>query len=108
MRHTFCGELLIKEQTQPTINLVLGKELGLQQRTEQSGGDSRKGLPTYFPPAPLLTHHLQAPLAPGTAFGRLSSDLESKVHQAGWRPEINPLLPWRLGPMPGGSDSGLL
>lgn len=36
MRPIFCFELLIKEQTQPTVNLVLGKKLGLQQ-TEENG-----------------------------------------------------------------------
>ena len=36
MRPIFCCELLIKEQTQPTINLVLGKKLGLQQTEENN------------------------------------------------------------------------
>lgn len=38
MRPIFCFELLIKEQTQPTVNLVLGKKLGLQQTEENSQG----------------------------------------------------------------------
>lgn len=55
MRHTFCGELLIKEQTQPTINLVLGKELGLQQRKNSQEGASAGALPTSFRHSPSLT-----------------------------------------------------
>lgn len=97
MRHTFCGELLIKEQTQPTINLVLGKELGLQQRKNSQGGGFRWG-PSRLLLAQPLTHHLQAPLAPGTVFGSLDSGLESKVHQAGWRPGNKSSAAMETGP----------
>lgn len=97
MRHTFCGKFLIKEQTQPTVNLVLGKELSLRERKKQSGGGfSRNPFPLL--PAQSLTHHLQAPLAPGTLFGSLSSDLELKVHQAGWRPGNKPAAAMETGP----------
>lgn len=98
MRPIFCCELLIKEQTQPTINLVLGKKLGLQQTEENSQG----GTPRKHPPAPpqsarqvtqTLAYHRGGPraapvgsLLPGLTSWFPVSRFKSKVRQAGWRP----------------------
>lgn len=114
MRPIFCFELLIKEQTQPTVNLVLGKKLGLQQTEANSQGrkDSMKVIPlsthSAWQVTQTLAYHLGASwcspglAAPTTDF--LVSFLPLQVESPpSWveAPVIIPRLPWRPGPAPG-------